>query len=60
MSPGYIGDGVPDSGQYQMRPDGSVQTGPSDASMLCIFYKRAVHNAIKSAHEGRPIYEDMG
>jgi hypothetical protein len=56
---GYIGDGVPDSGRFEMRPDGSVQTGPSDASMLCIFYKRAVHNAVKSAHEGRPIYEDL-
>lgn len=55
---GYIGDGVPDSGRYQMRPDGTVQTGPADASMLCIFYKRAVHNAIRSAHEGRPIYVD--
>ena len=56
---GYIGDGVPDSGRFQMRPDGSVQTGPGDASMLCIFYKRAVHNEIKSAQAGRPIYEDM-
>lgn len=56
---GYIGDGVPDSGQYRMAPDGSVQTGPGDASMLCIFYKRAVHNPLKSAQEGRPIYEDM-
>ncbi len=56
---GYIGDGVPDSGRFQMRPDGTVQTGPSDASMLCIFYKRAVHNPIKSAQQGRPIYEDM-
>jgi hypothetical protein len=56
---GYIGDGVPDSGQYRMRPDGSVQTTPGDASMLCIFYKRAVHNPIKSASAGRPIYEDQ-
>lgn len=56
---GYIGDGVPDSGRYNMAQDGSVQTGPGDASMLCIFYKRAVHNAIKSAHAGRPIYEDV-
>ena len=56
---GYIGDGVPDGGRFEMRPDGSVQTGPGDSSMLCIFYKRAVHNAIKSANEGRPIYEDM-
>lgn len=56
---GYIGDGVPDSGRFEMRPDGSVQTGPSDSSMLCIFYKRAVHNAVKSAQAGRPMYEDM-
>ena len=56
---GYVGDGVPDSGRFQMAPDGSVLTGNSDASMLCIFYKRAVHNAIKSAQEGRPIYEDQ-
>lgn len=56
---GYVGDGVPDSGRFEMRPDGSVQTGPSDQSMLCIFYKRAVHNEIKSAHAGTPIYEDM-
>ncbi len=56
---GYIGDGVPDSGQYRMRPDGTVQTGPSDASMLCIFYKRAIHNPLKSAQQGRPIYEDQ-
>jgi hypothetical protein len=56
---GYVGDGVPDSGRFQMAPDGSVLTGNSDASMLCIFYKRAVHNAVKSAQEGRPIYEDM-
>jgi hypothetical protein len=55
---GYIGDGVPERGQFSMRPDGSVQTGPSDASMLCIFYKRAVHNPIKSAASGREIYED--
>ena len=55
---GYIGDGVPDSGQFRMRPDGMVQTGPSDSSMLCIFYKRAVHNPIRSAAEGRPIYVD--
>ncbi len=55
---GYIGDGVPDSGRFQMRPDGTVQTGPSDASMLCIFYKRAVHNPLKSAQAGRPMYED--
>jgi hypothetical protein len=55
---GYIGDGVPDSGQYRMRPDGTVQTGPTDASMLCIFYKRAVHNPMRSAQEGRPIYVD--
>ena len=56
---GYIGDGVPDSGRFEMAPDGSIRTGPGDASMLCIFYKRAVHNAVKSAHEGRPIYEDL-
>lgn len=58
---GYIGDGggVPDSGRFQMRPDGSVQTGPGDSSMLCIFYKRAVHSEVKSAQAGRPIYEDM-
>ena len=56
---GYIGDGVPDSGRFNIDQNGMVQTGPGDASMLCIFYKRAVHNPIKSAHEGRPIYEDM-
>jgi hypothetical protein len=56
---GYIGDGVPDSGRFELAADGSVRTGPGDASMLCIFYKRAIHNEIKSAHEGRPIYEDM-
>lgn len=56
---GYIGDGVPDSGRFTMRPDGSVQTGPGDASMLCIFYKRAVHNEVRSAQEGRPIFVDM-
>jgi len=56
---GYIGDGVPDSGRFNIDQSGMVQTGPGDASMLCIFYKRAVHNPIKSAHEGRPIYEDM-
>lgn len=56
---GYIGDGLPDSGRFTMASDGTVLTGPGDASMLTIFYKRAVHNAIKSAQEGRPIYEDM-
>lgn len=56
---GYIGDGISDSGQYRMAPDGSVQTGPGDASMLCIFYRRPIHNALKSAQEGRPIYEDV-
>ena len=56
---GYIGDGVPDSGRFEMRPDGSIQTGPGDASMLCIFYKRAVHNEIKSAQAGMPVYEDQ-
>jgi hypothetical protein len=55
---GYIGDGIPDSGRFELASDGSVRTGPGDASMLCIFYKRAVHNAIKSAGAGRPIYED--
>jgi hypothetical protein len=56
---GYIGDGVPDSGRFNIAQDGSVQTGPGDASMLCIFYKRAVHSAVKSAQAGRPIYEDL-
>lgn len=56
---GYIGDGVPDSGQYRMDSrTGQVLTGPSDSSVLCIFYKRAVHNPIRSAQEGRPIYVD--
>ena len=54
---GYIGDGVPDSGRYTIGQDGSVQTGPGDASMLCIFYKRAVHNVVRSIE--RPIYEDQ-
>jgi hypothetical protein len=56
---GYIGDGVPDSGRFEMRQDGSIQTGPGDASMLCIFYKRAVHNEIRSAAAGIPFYEDV-
>jgi hypothetical protein len=56
---GYIGDGVPDSGRWNMAPDGNVQTGPSDSSMLVIFYKRPVHNEIKSAQAGFPIYEDQ-
>jgi hypothetical protein len=55
----YIGDGVPDSGNYSMLSDGSVQTGPGDAQMHVIFYKRAVHNARLSGQEGRPIYEDV-
>lgn len=55
---GYIGDGVPDGGQFRMARDGSVLTGPADTSMLCIFYKRAVHNPTRSAQEGRPIYVD--
>lgn len=63
MNSGYIGDGgIPNlTGTVKMNNQGygNVQTGPSDASMLCIFYKRAVHNPIKSAEQGRPIYEDM-
>lgn len=55
---GYVGDGL-DGAKWNMAQDGSVQTGPGDASMLCIFYKRAVHNAIKSARDGRPIYDDI-
>jgi hypothetical protein len=57
---GYIGDGgIPDSGHYTMDRSGFVQTGPSDQSMLCIFYRRAVHNEIKSAQAGTPIYENV-
>lgn len=56
---GYIGDGIPDSGKYNMDGNGMVQTGPGDASMLCIFYKRAIHNEIKSAQAGRPIFDDI-
>ena len=56
---GYIGDGVPDSGRYNLAPDGSVQTGPGDNSMTVIFYKRAVHNAVKSGNAGRPVHEDV-
>lgn len=56
---GYIGDGVPDSGRFTMDPSGMVRTSAADANMLCIFYKRAVHNEIKSAQAGMPIYEDM-
>lgn len=55
----YIGDGVPDSGRFTMDGSGMVQTGPGDSSMLCIFYKRPVHDAVKSANAGRPIYEDQ-
>ncbi len=56
---GYIGDGVPDSGRWNMGPDGTVQTGPGDNSMLVIFYKKPVHNEIKSANAGIPVYEDV-
>jgi hypothetical protein len=56
---GYIGDGLPDSGRWSRAPDGNVQTGPSDDAMLVIFYKRPVHNEIKSATAGIPIYEDV-
>lgn len=55
---GYVGDGIPDHGRYDM-VNGQVQTGPGDASMLCIFYKRAVHNEVKSAQAGRPIFDDI-
>lgn len=60
---GYIGDGgiANLTGTVEMQGNGwgMVRTGPGDDQMLCIFYKRAVHNAIKSAQEGRPIYEDL-
>lgn len=56
---GYIGDGVPSTGHYNMDGNGMVQTGPGDASMFTIFYKRPVHNAIKSTNAGRPIYDDV-
>ena len=57
---GYIGDGVPDSGRYNYDPKtGQVLTGPSDSSMLCIFYKRPIHNEVLSAQHGRPMYVDM-
>lgn len=58
---GYIGDGIANlTGTVEMQGNGwgTVRTGPSDASMLCIFYKRAVHNEVKSA-QGIPIYEDV-
>lgn len=53
----YIGDGLPDSGRYEM-VNGQVHTGPGDASMHVIFYKRPVHNAINSGAAGRPVYDD--
>jgi hypothetical protein len=59
---GYVGDGIPNlTGTVEMNRQGygNVQTGPGDDSMLVIFYKRAVHNEIKSATAGIPIYEDV-